>query len=201
MEPRLHGQTTSWKEYTMIDIKNRRECFFDNFLINEEETTAERRMHKPQRREVIFELNMPWEGEHASMFTVFYAEGKWHMYYCIQKKPKSICYATSNDALHWDRPSLGRVEFNGSTDNNLLFSEEDLKQFEFVGFDNMSVFYDENPACPPSEKYKMVAWWTGHAALVLLTSPDPINFGNHRMITDDGEFDSQNRAFYSPEHG
>ena len=37
------------KENTMLNIGNRRECFFDSFLIDEEKTTAERRLHKPTR--------------------------------------------------------------------------------------------------------------------------------------------------------
>jgi hypothetical protein len=30
------------------------------------------------------------------------------------------CYATSGDGVHWDKPSLGIQEFEGSTDNNLV---------------------------------------------------------------------------------
>lgn len=184
----------------MINISNRRECFFDNFLINEKKTTAETRLHKPTRREVIMELSDPWEGNHASIFSTFFAEEKWHMYYCVENKSQFVCYAVSDDCIHWTKPNLGRVEFCGSKDNNILFDPTLLQGFDFRGFNNMSVFYDENPSCPPDEKYKMVAWWMGHASLVLLTSADPINFDKHRLITDDGEFDSQNRAFWSAEH-
>ena len=45
----------------MINIGSRRECFFDTFLINEEKTTAERRLHKPVRREVLLMMDKPWE--------------------------------------------------------------------------------------------------------------------------------------------
>lgn len=76
---------------------------------------------------------------------------------------------------------------------------EMLAKFEFTGFDNFSVFYDENPACKPDERYKMIAWWQGHAALIALFSEDGIHFTKSRFITDDGEFDSQNRAFWSKE--
>ena len=30
------------------------------------------------------------------------------------------CYATSTDGLHWDKPDLGLIEFNGSTHNNIV---------------------------------------------------------------------------------
>lgn len=32
----------------------------------------------------------------------------------------ALCYACSRDGIHWEKPSLGLVEFEGSTDNNIL---------------------------------------------------------------------------------
>ena len=31
-----------------------------------------------------------------------------------------LCYATSRDGIHWEKPNLGKVEFNGSKNNNIL---------------------------------------------------------------------------------
>ena len=31
-----------------------------------------------------------------------------------------ICYAESADGLHWTKPRLGQVDFNGSRDNNII---------------------------------------------------------------------------------
>ena len=183
----------------MIDISNRKECFFDHFLIDEQRTTAETRLHKPTRRGVILETDRPWEGNLTTMFTVIFAEGKWRMYY-VDQPNKHVAYAESDDAHNWVRPKLGIVEFQGSRENNLILNREMLKAFDFATFDNMSVFYDENPACPPDEKYKMVCMWLGHGALLMLASSDGIHFTKSRMVTDDGEFDSQNRAFWSKEH-
>ena len=186
----------------MINISNRRECFFDNFLINEEKTTAEKRLHKPVRRNVILELDRPWEGDYNTFFCPIFAEGIWRMYYTstLSSTEKYVSYAESKDGQVWIRPSLGIVDFRGSKDNNIILNLEMLAKFEFTGFDNFSVFYDENPACPADDKYKMVAWWQGHASLIALFSADGIHFTKSRFITDDGEFDSQNRAFWSKEH-
>lgn len=185
----------------MINIGNRRECFFDNFLIDEERTSAEKRLHKPVRRGVVLELDQPWEGNLATFFCPIFSEGKWRMYYVCNHGPvKYIAYAESDDAHNWVRPDLGIVEYNGSKRNNIIMDVEMLKQFEFTGFDNMSVFYDENPDCPEDERYKMVANWIGHASLIYLASADGIRFTKHRFITSEGAFDSQNRAFWSKEH-
>ena len=34
-----------------------------------------------------------------------------------------VCYAVSTDGIHWDRPELGLIEFNGSTRNNLVMRD------------------------------------------------------------------------------
>ena len=31
-----------------------------------------------------------------------------------------VCYAESRDGVHWERPALGLIEYNGSTANNLV---------------------------------------------------------------------------------
>lgn len=187
----------------MIDIQNRRECFFDSFLIDEEKTTAETRLHKPVRRGVLLRMDQPWEGRYTTFFCPVFAEGKWRMYYTstLSSTQKYICCAESVDGEHWVRPELGIVEFDGSRRNNIILDLPMLAEFGFTNFDNLSVFYDENPACPADEKYKMTCAWIGHAALTALMSADGIHFTKSRFITDDGAFDSQNRAFFSAEHG
>ena len=61
-------------------------------------------------------------------------DGKFRMWYYGQSGPepdsngfghgghpnKALCYATSDDAVHWVKPKLGLVEFNGSKDNNIV---------------------------------------------------------------------------------
>ena len=36
-----------------------------------------------------------------------------------------FCYAESDDGVHWRRPELGLVEFQGSKKNNILWSHAD----------------------------------------------------------------------------
>ena len=187
----------------MLDIKSRRECFFDNYLIDEEKTTAQTRLHKPVRRGVVIEMDQPWEG-YTHMHSMVWAQGLWRFYYIGKhnvRGKRCVAYMESKDGLHWTRPDLGIVAFDGSKHNNIILNNEMLDAFGFNGFDNFSVFYDESPACKPDEKYKMVGWWFGHAALVCLKSADGIHFTKCDLITEKGEFDSQNRAFWSEAHG
>ena len=46
----------------MIAIGNRREVFFDDFLVNEAASTAGAMLHKPIRRGVALAFDKPWEG-------------------------------------------------------------------------------------------------------------------------------------------
>ncbi len=185
----------------MIDISGRRECFFDDFLIDKEKTTARRRLHKPERREIIFTLDAPWESNLSTMFTVIFAQGLWRMYYVVFRPGETyFCYAESKDGYNWVRPNLGLIEFEGSTDNNIIFNREAVKKFDFLSLDNLSVFYDDTPDCPKDERYKMTCMWIGHESLLLLMSEDGIHFTKSRFITNEGEFDSQNRMFYSHYH-
>ena len=39
------------------------------------------------------------------------------------KKASRWCYAQSEDGMNWEKPALGVVEFDGSTDNNILGSD------------------------------------------------------------------------------
>ena len=187
----------------MLNIKNQRECFFDNYLIDEEKTTAPALLHKPVRRGVLIEMDQIWE-RLTHMHSVIWAEGKWKFYYIgrhNEREKRTVCYMESEDGLNWVRPDLGIVEIKGDSHNNIILNNAMLEQFGFMkGFDNFSVSYDTNPKCPPEERYKMVGWWYGHQALVCLKSADGIHFTKCDLITEDGAFDSQNRAFWSEYH-
>ena len=60
-----------------------------------------------------------------------------------------VCLATSRDGYHWEKPSLGLVEYFGSTANNLV----DLNQ-ELHGVQACVVFDDPDDP-DPSRRYKM----------------------------------------------
>ena len=61
------------------------------------------------------------------------------------------CYAESQDGIHWDKPDLGLVEFNGSTQNNLVrFDSEYNAQMNSI----MILHEPEDP--DPNRRFKMV---------------------------------------------
>ena len=111
----------------MIELKNRRECFFDNYLIDEKLSDAQMRMHRPVRKGVLMTMDKPWEGRYTTFFNPIYAEGKWKMYYiaevCPDEGEACICYMESDNGIDWVKPNLGIVEFEGSKDNNIILEK------------------------------------------------------------------------------
>ena len=177
----------------ILNIHSRRELFCDGYLLNGERTTAETILHTPVRRETVFVCDNPWEGNTSNYYSFFYdAEfGIYRMYYksgqafvdspTIKVHPSSqFCYAESTDGLHWTKPDLGLW---GHT--NILTRD--------LNIDNFFVFKDENPACPPSQRYKAVC---GYKTLWYYPSADGIHFrfeeGADLMEMGAGYFDTLN---------
>ena len=182
-----------------------KECFFDDFLLNTALTTAQHRIHHPEKKECVLVLDEPWEGDACSYFQFFRDGDIYRMYYTACKFDSTniapvICYAESTDGIHWVKPKLGIHEFNGSRDNNIVMKTMNV----MVGCDNFMVFRDDNPACPPEEKYKAVGVdyteVNGETTecLNLFYSADAIHFTFDRILTTDGAFDSLNVCFWDP---
>jgi len=188
----------------MICIGNKRECFFDNYLIDEEKTTAEARLHRPVAREVVLNCDKPWETRGIAYENFFYDEeiGKYRLYYLgrealtesLRGEQIRVCYAESEDGLSWTKPDLGICAFKGSCATNIILDE---KTAPF--YDNFMVFKDENPACPPEKRYKGIG--DHQHTLTCFFSADGLHFKVGNLITDRGSFDSLNTAFYDKEIG
>ena len=100
------------------------------------------------------------------------------------------CYAESTDGVHWTRPELGIVEFDGSKKNNIILKGR--------GTHNFAPFKDTNPDCPPDARYKGLGGLKGEGGLFAFQSADGMHWS---LITDkpvitNGAFDSQNLAFW-----
>ncbi len=64
------------------------------------------------------------------------------------KMPGLWCYAESADGFEWERPNLGIYEYDGSTENNILFAGEDVGSH----YSYMNVMRD--PRGSDAERYK-----------------------------------------------
>ncbi len=194
----------------MYHIKGR-EVLWDMFLADKNEN-IKLEMHKPVRKNVAFECDESWEGEHCNYGSLIYDGEKYRMYYRglganggVWKTENGShcvwCVAYSDDGKTFYKPNLGKYEFDGSKDNNIFHMETE----RFL--DNFAVMYDENPDCPADEKYKAFAQYDDpdvepingikyFSILAYYKSANGIDFEYVRNIDVKGSFDSMNYAFW-----
>lgn len=195
-----------------IDIGSRRELLVDRHLIKSLDG-VELHLHRPIRREVVFRSDAAWEGNGSAYQSVFQDGNRIRLYYRgghhpaskayqVKKNPwETLCVIESSDGIHWTRPELGIVEFEGSKRNNLILNEEMVEKIAGSPA-HTSVFKDANPACPDDERYKMVVVGRKPHGLYLMVSADGYRFRlkSDKPFTTKGAFDSQNLMFWDPVH-
>ena len=181
-----------------LDLASRRELFVDDFLIDKSHDLSHQ-LHKPVARDVAITCNAPWEGNTSAYFTLLTDGELYRMYYRashfdeVAKKgahPEFTCYAESRDGIHWTKPELGLVEFQGSKQNNIILAGE--------GTHNFTPFLDNNPACAADARYKGLAGDT--KGLKAYKSADGMHWTlmQEKPVITDGDFDSQNLALWHP---
>lgn len=184
----------------VIKLGSRLELFVDDFLIDQL-NDAKLTLHKPEPQEVVLTTDKPWEGNTCAYYTVFQDGDNYRMYYrgshYDTKTKKSahrevVCYAESNDGIHWIKPKLNLFEFNGSKENNIVW--------DGIGGHNFTPFKDANPKAKKEEKYKALARGSRGAkkGIYAFSSPDGIHWKmmSKEPVITQGAFDSQNLAFY-----
>lgn len=178
------------KNQPVLDIGSRLELFVDDYTIDRM-NGVNLILHKPIPREVVIVHDAPWEGNTCAYHTVFQDGDIYRLYYRASHHDashQSVCYAESKDGIHWTRPDLGIIEFNGSKKNNIIW--------DGPGSHNFAPFRDANPNCKAAEKYKAIA--SAKGGLFAFKSSDGIHWSlmSDKPVITRGAFDSQNLAFY-----
>jgi len=206
-------------------IGRQKQFFIDDFIV-EELQGLERVLHEASRHpdNPVLWGEHPWELMGTWIYgTVLRDEeaGQYRMWYNTNAGPSEgslVCYATSEDGIHWHKPELGIVDFRGSKANNIVWA---------TGYWDAycpSLIYD--PRDPgPNRRYKLYTWdaqpkgkhpWPGFptspvdraqacAGMWLAVSPDGIHFspyGEEPLVTEIGDvlptvYDEQQERFVS----
>jgi len=184
-----------------IDISNRLELFVDDHLIAKMTGDVERKLMKPEPKEVILVTDSPWEGNTSGYYTLFQDGDLYRMIYRgwqHDEKMKAMhkevtCYAESKDGIVWTKPNLGLFEWEGSKDNNIVWLTP--------GTHNFTAFRDDNPATPAEARYK--AFGGGGGGLLPFQSADCKRWKliQKKPVITNGAFDSQNLAFWDADRG
>lgn len=200
----LAGATTLLPESNaepVTEIGSRRELFVDATLI-ERLDGVERKLHHPVARNIAITHDAPWEGAGSGYHTVIKDGDLYRMYHRgsalgvqagrLVVGKQVYCYAESRDGITFQKPSLGLVEYEGSTDNNIIW--------DGVGVHNFAPFLDANPKCSPDARFKALAGTASEGGLFAFKSADGIHWSlmQEQPVVTEGAFDSQNLAFWDP---
>ena len=197
---------------TAINVASRKQLFIDyKFIQSAEGVSLE--MNPPVRTGAIhiapdasWEKNL-WIGSYSSVVKENGTVRIWYEVMGRQYEPGSnpdfmgVAYAESTDGVHFKKPVLGLVEFEGSRQNNIVLPADP----KLMSIGGGSVMIDENPNCPPEERYK--SWQkiypkkgTGiqgpHRVWV---SPDGLHWKlSERLVTGLRAADTQSTWFWDP---
>ena len=162
-------------------------------------------LHSPERREAAIRVDRPWEDIYMYNPVVIKDGHRYRMWYRAKylERPFLTAYAESLDGIHWVKPNLGLIEFDGSLDNNIIWPIPGADGRSF------SVFKDENPAARADARYKGITnlnevTESGKRRAVIygLASPDGLRWRHlHKepmvkALVEDPQFDSHNIALW-----
>ena len=140
-----------------IDIGTRKQLFIDDRFIAASRG-IELRMNLPvQHPEPVLVADKPWEALGIGAYNTVFREkdGRWRMWYDAMmltglpsQGARRLGYAESEDGIHWRKPELGLIEFQGSRSNNLVVPLKEQQSMQ-----GATVFRDER--APSAERYKL----------------------------------------------
>ena len=178
------------------------ELFVDGAVLERMRGGAGLRLNKPVAKEIAATCEKPWEWQLGYPSVVPDGKGGYFLYYRGMGSSRTVlkdecekqvtCVNHSKDGVRFERVDTG-FAWEGHRDTNIVYA----------GFvcHNFTPFYDTNPRCLPSERFKAlggVSDGTATGGLYALASEDGIRWRLmcEKPIFTDGAFDSQNVAFY-----
>ena len=144
--------------------RGQRQLFLDDVGIARMEN-LERIMHRPVKRGPVLTADRPSDGEgpHSASAPMWVeSEKQYKLVYEIRdREVKRYGLATSTDGINWQKPFLGLVEFDGSTDNNL-----------FPTPDNKRIWHVVNDPDDADETRRFKGFLTVKKGRIPVVSPD-----------------------------
>lgn len=192
-----------------VRIGSRLELMVDTHLLDSTHGTT-LVLHHPTPKEIVVDHNEPWEGSGCGYHAVFRDGDVCRMYYHAwhldvqpgklgPSHPIMTGYLESKDGIHWVKPKLGLFDYEGSKENNIVWTSP--------GSHDFTPFRDTNPACKPEARYKAIAFdevgASGAVALLGFQSPDAIHWSLIRKepVMTGCAFDTENLAFWDEVRG
>ena len=140
-----------------MDIGTHKQLFIDEHFFQSSEG-IELCMNPPvQDPTPVLIADQPWEEKGIGAYSTAFRErdGRFRLWYDAlvdvgtpQEGARRLCYAESEDGIHWEKPSLGLIPFRGSPENNIV-----APHLEHQSMQGATVYHDER--APADERYKL----------------------------------------------
>lgn len=185
----------------MITLGNKNDLFLDDYLIDKQKNII-LDQNMPTRNGSVLTLDKPWEGPYCAYHTVIQhpRTGQVYLYYRAtdlrMEGHEYTCLAISND----DGKTFERIKMecvNNGLNNAILM--------DCPPTHNFAPFYDSNPDCPKSEKFKALGYAMDSQydpALMAFYSADGIHWNTYDkpyvLKWEHSPFDSLNTPFWDP---
>ncbi|MHB9109142.1 MAG: glycoside hydrolase family protein [Armatimonadota bacterium] len=169
-----------------MHLDTRTQLLFDDYFLERAEGVRLCMNAPVQHPEPVLVPDKPWEALGIAGYnTVLREDGRFRLWYGAMMKqglPQEgairLCYAESADGLHWEKPELNLLPFQGSTANNIV-----APPLERQSQQGATVYRDERALA--EERYKL---WTKFrptddeiaagrlSGLYAMTSPDGLRW-------------------------
>ena len=112
------------------------------------------------------------------------------------KREMAICYATSKDGIHWEKPNLGLVDFEGNKNNNIVWRGKGQDGDHWAGPHGAGIFKDKYEK-DPNRRYKAI--FKGKK-LSISFSKDGLHWDEYQPCEGDVTVagDTHNNALWAP---
>ena len=199
-----------------IEIGSRKQLFIDDAILDRTHLIT-RVLNRPRKHAggPVLKPERKWEGNFVAASNVIYdaQERLFKMWYVpnlitTQPLPRPIeeyenllraakyleeldlsCYAISRDGIHWERPELGMVEFEGSKKNNIFSGESVRSKGALYGAGRAPNGFKDLQEKNPARRYKGLGYArsaNGETGICLYFSADGIHWkeyeGNPVMV-------------------
>jgi hypothetical protein len=209
----LSPQVTNAAGAELGNVGSERQLFIDTAFFDQSENVCLRLQQPLKTGEKNVQYDKPWESATLNWFCVLQdpgvidKEAKYRMWYeCYDvagwptSDDTSFCYAESRDGIHWTKPELGLCEYQGTTNNNILFRQIGHGDHQ-SRVHGTGVFID--PTAPPEARYKAVSqgqWQssTPPYRIAGMVSPDGLKWTRLPRPICDSFADSQYSCFWDP---
>ena len=140
-----------------MDIGTDKQLFIDQRFFESSEGVKLCMNPPVQHPDPVVIMDKPWEAEGIGAYSTAFREpdGRFRLWYDAllssglpHEGARRLCYAESEDGIHWEKSPLGLVPFRGSTENNIVAPHHERQSMQ-----GATVFRDER--APSAERYKL----------------------------------------------